>query len=245
MNKNRELTPRERLVFALDVSTIEEARRWVRLLKKSVGMFKVGKELFTAFGPDAVRAVQEEGGKVFLDLKFHDIPNTTAMAAMNAVRLGVGIVNLHATGGLRMMERVVTVVREGCATEGRERPLLLAVTLLTSLAEGDLKEVGITGPVGERVVALASLARRAGMDGVVASPHEVHPIRERLGDGFVILTPGIRPSGSGADDQKRAMTPAEAIGMGSDYIVVGRPIRLSEEPVRAAEAILAEMEGVV
>ncbi|MFQ5328430.1 MAG: orotidine-5'-phosphate decarboxylase [Thermodesulfobacteriota bacterium] len=242
---NNKLTPRERLIFALDVSTIEEARRWVRLLKNHVGMFKVGKELFTAFGPDAVCAVQEEGGKTFLDLKFHDIPNTTAMAAMNAARLGVEIVNLHATGGLRMMERAVTVVHDGCAAEGRERPLLLAVTLLTSLAETELEEVGIAGPTGERVVELAALAKRAGMDGVVASPQEVQPIRERLGDAFVILTPGIRPSGSSADDQRRAMTPAEAIGAGSDYIVVGRPIRLSEEPVRAAEAILAEMEGAV
>ena len=242
---NKKLTPRERLIFALDVSTIEEARRWVKLIKNHVGMFKVGFEFFTAFGPGAVRAVQEEGGEIFLDLKFHDIPNTAAMAAMNAARLGVGIINLHATGGLRMMERVVTVVNEGCEAEGRERPLLLAVTLLTSLAEGDLEEVGITGPVGERVVELASLAKRAGMDGVVASPHEVRPIRERLGDDFVILTPGIRPSGSRSDDQRRAMTPAEAIGAGSDYIVVGRPIRLSEEPVGAAEAILAEIEGAV
>jgi len=245
MNMNNKLTLRERLIFALDVSTIEEAQRWVKLLKNHVGMFKVGYELFTAFGPDAVRAVQEEGGEIFLDLKFHDIPNTTAMAAMNAARLGVGIVNLHATGGRRMMERAVTVVHDGCATEGRERPLLIAVTLLTSLAAGDLEEVGIAGPVGNRVVALASLAKRAGMDGVVASPQEVRPIRERLGESFVIVTPGIRPSGSGSDDQRRAMMPAEAIEAGSDYLVVGRPIRLAEEPVRAAEAIIAEMEGVV
>jgi len=240
----KQLSPRERLIFALDVSTLDEARRWVKLLKDHVGMFKVGKELFTAFGPDAVRAVHDEGGEVFLDLKFHDIPHTAAMASLNAARHGVAIVNLHATGGFSMMERAVTVVREGCEAEGRRRPLLLAVTLLTSLAEDDLADVGIRGPLGERVVELAALAKRAGMDGVVASPHETGRIRKRLGESFIILTPGIRPAGSGSDDQRRIMTPAEAVRTGSDYIVVGRPIRLAKEPVRVTERIIAEIEGV-
>lgn len=232
-----------KVIFALDVHTLEEARRFVSLLKDRVAFFKVGLELFTAFGKEAVKAVQEEGGHVFLDLKLHDIPNTVSKSAEEAVKLGVGMFNLHATGGLEMMRETAARCRDLAENLGRPKPMILAVTILTSLDEGNLKEVGLIGPVPERVVRLAELAQRAGMDGAVASPQEIIPVRQRCGPKFIIVTPGIRPAfaGAGPDDQKRVMTAKEAITAGADYIVIGRPIRLAPNPVAAMDQVLEEI----
>ena len=234
---------RGKIIFALDVATMEEARRFVGLLKDRVGLFKIGLELFTAFGKEAVRAVREEGGRVFLDLKLHDIPNTVSRAAEEAVKLGVDMFNLHATGGSEMMRETVQRCQKTAEKLNRPCPIILAVTVLTSLDEGNLKEVGLTGPIPERVVRLAELAQRTGMDGVVASPREIGSIRKRCGERFVIVTPGIRPSfePTEKDDQKRVMTPREAIAAGANYIVIGRPVRLAPDPAAAIDKVLAEI----
>jgi len=235
--------PGDKIIFALDVSSLEEACRFVGLLKDRVGLFKVGLELFTAFGKEAVRAVQEAGGRVFLDLKFHDIPNTVSRAAEEACKLGVAMFNLHASGGLEMMRDTVKGCRNLADHLGRPHPILLAVTVLTSLAEENLEEIGLRGPIPERVVRLAELANRAGMNGVVASPQEIGPIRQRCGKEFLIVTPGIRPAfiKPGQDDQKRVLTAGEAIAAGADYIVVGRPVRLAPDPAAAMDRIIAEI----
>jgi orotidine-5'-phosphate decarboxylase len=235
--------PGRRVIFALDVSSLEEARRFVRLLKDRTGFFKVGLELFTAFGKEAVRAVQEEGGRVFLDLKFHDIPNTVSRAAEEAVRLGVDMLNLHASGGTEMMRETADRCRKLAEKLSRPKPILLAVTLLTSLDEKNLQEVGLQGPIAERVVALADLAKQAGIDGVVASPQEITAIRRKCGPQFVIVTPGIRPAfaEAGKDDQKRVLTAGEAVLAGADYIVVGRPVRLAPDPAAAMDKVIAEI----
>ncbi|MBI5286003.1 MAG: orotidine-5'-phosphate decarboxylase [Deltaproteobacteria bacterium] len=236
------MTPEDRLIFALDVSSVEEVKRWVNLLKGHVGVFKIGKELFTACGPEAVRVVKEEGGEVFLDLKFHDIPNTVAKAGLEALKLGVKMFNVHAMGGLRMMEAVKKAVDEGVKQGCGKRPLILGVTVLTSMDEGDLKEVGVEKGVEEEVLSLALLTQKAGLDGVVASPREVKAIRQKLGNDFVIATPGIRSPSSKPDDQRRTMTPREAIQAGADYIVVGRPIRGADDPVGVAKRIIDEIQ---
>jgi len=232
-----------RVIFALDVNTLEDARRFVRLLKDRVGLFKVGLELFTALGKEAVQAVKEEGGHVFLDLKLHDIPNTVSRAAEEAVKLGVKMFNLYATGGLEMMRQTAECCRKLAEKLGQPSPGILAVTILTSLDEGNLNEVGLVGPVRERVVRLAELAQRAGVDGVVASPQEIVPIRQRCGPKFIIVTPGIRPAFAEAskDDQKRVMTAKEAIIAGADYIVIGRPVRLAADPAVAMDKLLEEI----
>lgn len=232
---------RERLIFALDVDSFEEAERWVRLLHEKVGVFKVGKQLFTRCGPQVVQMVRREGGEVFLDLKYHDIPNTVAMAGLEACRLGVRMFNVHALGGLEMMAKTVAGVDAFIPRGNRERPLLLAVTILTSSTEETLRQVGIDRPVREMVPRLAKLAREAGMDGVVASSQEVGLIREACGSDFLIVTPGVRPTFAAANDQKRVTTPAAAIAAGADYLVVGRPISAAADPVEAADRILAEM----
>ncbi len=236
---------RRRLIFALDVDAFAEAERWVRLLRDQVGVFKVGKQLFTRCGPDVVRMIRAEGGEVFLDLKYHDIPNTVAMATVEACRLGVRICNLHALGGREMMERTVAEVDARYPRGSKERPLLLAVTILTSSTEQTLREVGIEHPVSEMVPRLARLARDAGIDGVVASPQEVELIRKACGDGFAIVTPGVRPAESSLDDQKRVMTPGRAIAAGADFLVIGRPISAAADPVAAAAAILGEMAAAL
>jgi orotidine-5'-phosphate decarboxylase len=232
-----------KVIFALDVPTLEETRRLVSLLQDRVGLFKVGLELFTAFGKEAVKTVQQEGGEVFLDLKLHDIPNTVSRAAEEAVKLGVQMFNLHATGGLEMMRETADRCKRMAQKLGRPSPKILAVTILTSLDEDNLKEVGLVGPLPERVVSLAVLAKKAGIDGVVASPQEILPIRQRCGPKFIIVTPGIRPAfaESGKDDQKRVMTAREAILAGADFIVIGRPVRLAPDPAAAMDKVLAEI----
>ncbi len=230
---------RKKTIFALDVHGLDDIDRWAETLTGKVGMFKVGKELFTACGPAAVKAVQRQGGQVFLDLKFHDIPNTVANAMLGAARLGVTLANLHALGGAEMMSAAVTAVHR--EFNDSERPRLLAVTILTSSTVETLRQVGIEHSVQDMVVRLARLARESGMDGVVASPIEIGLIRDACGPDFLIVTPGVRPSFAAADDQKRIMTPAEAVRCGADYLVIGRPIAKAADPAYAAECIAAEI----
>jgi orotidine-5'-phosphate decarboxylase len=230
---------RSKIIFALDVPTFAEAQHWASTLAGQVGMFKVGKQLFTAHGPDIVRMVRDSGGEVFLDLKYHDIPNTVAMASLEAARLGAKLINLHALGGYEMMAKTMETLDR--AFTGGDRSRVLAVTILTSSTGETLREVGIEIPVPEMVVRLARLAQRAGIDGVVASPLEVGLIREACGPDFLIVTPGVRPSFAAVDDQKRIMTPGEAVRAGADYLVIGRPISAAKEPLAAVEAIVQEI----
>jgi orotidine-5'-phosphate decarboxylase len=233
---------RARLIVALDVSSVPEALDLVRLLKSEVGMFKVGKQLFTHAGPQVVRQIRELGGEVFLDLKFHDIPRTVAKAAAEATRLGVRIFDVHASGSLGMMKQTIAEVTKVCRTEGLAKPKILAVTVLTSLNRDDLKRVGVMAGVESQVVRLAKLARQAGMDGVVASPQEIARIRKECGRSFLIVCPGVRPRSGSWEDQKRVLTPEAAIRAGADYLVVGNPIREAADPVKAARDVVAAME---
>jgi orotidine-5'-phosphate decarboxylase len=233
---------RERLIVALDVDTLKQAKELVQMLAGEVGLFKVGKQLFTHAGPQAVQLIQELGGEIFLDLKFHDIPNTVAKAAIEATRLGVKMFNVHASGSLEMMRTTVKEVERVCRRQKLRRPIMLGVTVLTSLNQDDLQRVGVEHKVADQVVRLALLTKEAGMDGVVASPHEVGDIRKACGPSFVIVTPGVRPAQSKNNDQQRVMTPSDAVRAGVDYIVVGRPILESADPVSAARAIVADME---
>ena len=228
------MNPKDRLIVALDVDSREKAVRLVEELGPHVGMFKVGKELFTSEGPEIVRDIVGGGGKVFLDLKFHDIPNTVAKAVGAASRLGAFFVTLHVSGGRAMLEAAASAL----PAEGTQ---LLGVTVLTSHTDESLKEVAAAGTVAETVRRLAILARESGIDGVVCSPHEVRSIREAVGDGLLIVTPGIRPSGAALGDQARVTTPLEALQLGCDYIVVGRPITAASSPKDAAKAIVEEL----
>lgn len=240
--RGRARSMRARLIVALDVASVREATALVDRLVGEVGVFKVGKQLFLHAGPQIVRAIRDRGGEVFLDLKFHDIPRTVARAAAEATRMGVLMFDVHASGSLEMMRRTVAEVNRVCRAEGLRRPKVLAVTVLTSLSREDLRQVGVVRGVEHQVVRLATLAREAAMDGVVASPLEIAPIRRACGPDFLIVTPGIRLEGDPRDDQKRAATPEEAIRAGADYLVVGQPIRDAADPVAAARAIVAAME---
>jgi orotidine-5'-phosphate decarboxylase len=233
---------REKIIFALDVNEFSDVEKWSNLLATKVGMFKIGKQLFTSSGPAAVRMIQKHGGEVFLDLKYHDIPNTVAMATLEAARLGVKLTNLHALGGYEMMATTMDALDK--EFKGAERAKVLAVTILTSSTAETLRGIGIEHSVPDMVVRLAKLAKSAGVDGVVASPHEVRQIREACGSDFLIVTPGVRPAFASADDQKRIMTPAEAIAQGADYLVIGRPISAAIDPVTAADLIVDEIMAV-
>jgi orotidine-5'-phosphate decarboxylase len=233
---------RARLIFALDVSSVNDATDFVDRLSREVGMFKVGKQLFLCAGPQIVHMIRERGGEVFLDLKFHDIPRTVAKAAVEATRMGARMFDVHASGSLEMMQRTIAEVSKVCRAEGLRRPKMLAVTVLTSLNRDDLKRVGVMSGVENQVVRLARLAKEAGMDGVVASPQEIAPIRKECGRGFLIVTPGVRLHGGTWEDQKRVMTPEAAIRAGADYLVIGQPIREAADPVAAAREIVAAME---
>lgn len=236
-------TMKEKLIVALDVETVQQARELFNSLRDLVDMFKIGSQLFTAEGPEIVREIVRSGSKVFLDLKFHDIPNTVRAAGVEATRLGVSIFNVHALGGKEMMQRTAEAVSEVAVKEGLERPLVIAVTVLTSTSTTELAQIGIDSDPESSVVRLSLLADSSGMDGVVASPHELKPVRAAVGrPDFTIITPGVRPGLSGLDDQKRVMTPAQAIGAGADYIVVGRPITRASDPVDATRQILREMD---
>ncbi len=228
------LTPKDRLVVALDVPDAGRALELVSALQGSVGLFKVGMELFTAAGPSVVRDIIEGGEGVFLDLKFHDIPHTVRGAAQRAGHLGVSLLTVHGLGGRAMLEAAVEAVR---GSETR----VLAITVLTSHDQTSLAEVGVRGTLVDRAVSLARLAQACGVDGVVASPHEIAAIRGACGTDLLIVTPGIRPPGFETGDQARATTPKEAVAAGADYLVVGRPITAAADPVAAARAIVEEM----
>jgi orotidine-5'-phosphate decarboxylase len=236
------LTPADRLVIALDVDSDAEALGLVAELKDSVGMFKVGHQLFTAHGPDIVRRIIGMGGRVFLDLKYHDIPNTVAKASSEAVKLGVSIFNVHALGGLDMMNAAADAVQETAEKYNLPAPILLAVTVLTSMdGRGLRRELKITRSLPRQVAHLARLAQRAGMHGVVASPQEIKMLRRSVRGAFIILTPGVRPAWAGKDDQKRVMTPGEALKAGADFIVLGRPVLKAPDRKAAVEKILEEI----
>lgn len=237
------LTARERLILALDIDSDREALEIVAELKNDLGMFKVGHQLFTAYGPDIVRKITGKGGKVFLDLKYHDIPNTVAKASAEAVKLGVSIFNVHALGGLDMMKATAESAIETAEQHHLPVPIMLAVTILTSMDEKSLRrELKITRSLQREVCHLARLAQRAGMHGVVASPQEVKLLRRTVRGNFVILTPGVRPAWAGKDDQKRIMTPAEAFSAGADYLVIGRPVLKAKDRKAAVHKILEEIK---
>ena len=230
------------LVVALDVETAQEALSLVERLRGLVGMFKVGSQLFTTAGPEIVRKITALGEQVFLDLKFHDIPNTVAKAGLEAARLGVRIFNIHTLGGSEMMRTTVETIKEAVERERIARPLILGVTILTSHTPESLTQIGIERKLEDEVVHLATLSRAAGLDGVVASPHEIIPVRQAIDDpGFILLTPGIRPTGVAYNDQSRVMTPAAAVRAGANYLVIGRPITAAADPIEAALKVQAEL----
>ncbi len=235
-------SPGERLLVALDVPSLEEATRLLDELSGLVGGCKVGSQLFTAAGPAAVEAARKRGFQVFLDLKYHDIPSTVAGAVREATRLGVFMLNVHAAGGTAMMRAAASAAARAADDLGVRRPLVLAVTVLTSLDRRALQaELGVATSVAGHVLHLAGLAQAAGLDGCVASPHEIRALRVQCGARWVIVTPGIRPAGTaGADDQVRVATPRAALAAGADYLVVGRPITAAPDRRAAAEALLRE-----
>ncbi|MGI8812183.1 MAG: orotidine-5'-phosphate decarboxylase [Pyrinomonadaceae bacterium] len=237
---------KDKLILALDVAGAAEAREIVAELGGAVGAFKIGLQLFTAAGPDLVRELTRKGHRIFLDLKFHDIPNTVAKASVEAARLGVWMFNLHTLGGHEMMRQAADEVSETCGRENLAKPLIIGVTVLTSSDAGTLTEIGIERSVEDEVLALARLAEEAGLDGVVASPIESHAVRRsKIGSAFLIVTPGVRPDSATNDDQKRVTTPGAALSGGSDYIVVGRPILRAKNRSAAASAIVESMTSVV
>jgi len=237
---------KDRLFVALDVDTAEQALELVSALSECTQRFKVGSRLFTAAGPAVVRKIVASGADVFLDLKFHDIPNTVAAAAAAATRLGLFMFNLHVSGGREMMSRAVESASQVAAKEGVRPPLVIGVTVLTSTDENTLREIGIAASMEEQVLSLASMSAAAGLDGVVASPREARLIRTAIDrPGFVIVTPGIRPAEASNDDQKRVMTPVEAISAGADYLVVGRPITAAQDPISACRKVITEIKGAL
>jgi orotidine-5'-phosphate decarboxylase len=225
---------RERLIVALDVSSAAEAQKLVARIGDAAGIYKVGLQLFTAEGPSVVRDLVSSGRRVFLDSKLHDIPTTVGLAVESAAELGVYMLTLHASGGSAML-RAATEAAAG-------RINLLAVTVLTSLSDEDMQEIGVSGRASDQVLRMASLAQSSGCQGIVASPRESSMVRKALGEGFAIVTPGIRPSGAETNDQQRIATPAQAISNGASHIVVGRPITHAPDPAKAAQAIISEME---
>ena len=229
---------KDKILVALDVESREQALSLADSLRGSVGGFKIGSRLFTAEGPSMVRALAERGDRIFLDLKFHDIPNTVATAVDAATRLGVWMVNVHAGGGTAMMRAAREAAHESAARHNVTPPLVIAVTVLTSMNQAVLKETGIIIDLMDQVMRLAELTKEAGLDGVVASPRETAGIRKRCGRDFLIVTPGIRGAGDAKDDQHRTMSPEEAVAAGASYLVIGRPIIAAPDPKAAAAAMV-------
>ncbi len=235
-----------KLIVALDVKDLDEAERLMDRLQGQVRLYKLGAQLLTEAGPEAVQRVRRRGCGIFYDMKFHDIPRTVAAAVTAACRFGATMVNVHASGGREMMAAAAEAARALAEETEQPRTLILGVTVLTSLnAEILSGELGVARAVQEQVVALARLAQAAGLDGVVASPPEIAAVREACGPAFIILTPGIRPKGSEAGDQKRFLTPGEAVAAGADYLVVGRPVVQAKDPAATVRQILDEMEAAL
>ncbi len=227
------------IIVAVDFSNTKSAWNFIDKVEPKDCRLKIGKELFTHAGPDFIKQIQQKGFDIFLDLKFHDIPNTVAKAVAAAADLGVWMTNIHASGGVRMME----AAKDALYQYGKDAPLLIAVTVLTSMESSDLKEIGIEVSPLEQATRLALLAKNCGLDGVVCSAKEVQSFRTRLGSDFKLVTPGIRPAGSTPDDQRRIMTPQRAQAAGSDYLVIGRPITQAEDPSKALQAILSTLDS--
>ena len=233
---------KDKLIVALDVETARVALEVFAALREHAATFKVGSQLFTAAGPALVREIVAAGARVFLDLKFHDIPAVVASAGREAARLGVSLFTVHAAGGSEMLKRVAEAVADTSEREGLERPRVLGVTVLTSSDAATLAEAGVESSVEQQVERLARLTASCGLDGVVASPHEIGLVRRAVArEGFLIVTPGVRPRGAAHDDQRRVMTPAEAVRAGADFVVVGRAILGAPDRVRAAREVVAEM----
>jgi orotidine-5'-phosphate decarboxylase len=245
MAPNTTILPKDRLIIALDVETADNALRIVRETAQFAGAFKIGLQLFASEGPRFVGELCSAGHKIFLDLKFHDIPNTVAKAGVEAARLGVWMFNIHALGGNEMMRRCVSEVGSFSESSNIPKPKIIAVTVLTSSSDDTLREIGIEAKANDEVVRLAKLAESGGLDGVVASARETELIRQSCGSKFLIVTPGIRPSDASNDDQQRVMTPVDAIRAGADHLVVGRPITSVTDVSAAAEKILNEISSAL
>jgi len=238
-----EIPYRDRIIVALDTNDILMCNRLIDTLQNEIKLFKIGKELFTACGNEAISAIHDKGARCFLDLKYHDIPNTVAKASAVACRRGIFMFNVHASGGKKMMKAARDAVCGEAEKRGIEKPIILAVTVLTSLGEGELqKEIGIVRSLEDQVVHLARMAKETGLDGVVASAKEIRLIKKALGDDFKVVTPGIRPEWADKQDQTRVVTPKEAFKMGADYIVIGRPITASADPLQSVQRIIKELE---
>lgn len=237
MSVRQKLDPHERLIVAIDGITLKDAERLVRLLKDEVEIFQVGLPLYTAVGPDVIKMIKDHGSRVFLDLKYHDIPSTVARAVYVASKFGAFMINVHASGGHKMLGEALAASRD--ATGGKNSPVMLAVTVLTSMES--LGDIGVQYEVREQVVRLAMLAKQEGYKGVLASPLEIKPIRKACGLAFIIVTPGIRSIGAEYDDQKRISGPKQAIEAGADYLIMGRPITEQKDPLAAVRAIIKEM----
>ena len=235
----------EKIIVALDVDSAQAAREVVDELKSDVGAFKIGLQLFASEGPAFVREIADKGVRIFLDLKFHDIPNTVAAAGVEAAKLGVWMFNVHALGGTEMMRATAETLAESCDKQKISKPKLIGVSVLTSSDANNLREVGIETDIERQVLRLAKLAADCSLDGVVASPHEAGIIRESHPDDFLIVTPGIRPKIATHDDQKRVMTPGSAVAAGSSYVVIGRPIMLAENRLAAVKQICNEVEAAI
>lgn len=232
-----DISPIDRIFCAVDTPKLDDAVMLADLLAGEVGAIKLGKEFFTAHGPDGVKRIADCGHKIFLDLKFHDIPNTVAGAIRAALPLNCAVMTVHASGGPAMLE----AARDAAAEAGPKRPKVVAVTVLTSLDDADLAAVGQQGTSSDQVLRLARLTQESGVDGVVCSPHEVALLRREIGDDFALVVPGVRPDWAGADDQKRIMTPGEAVAAGANHLVIGRPITRAQDPVAAARRIAEEI----
>jgi orotidine-5'-phosphate decarboxylase len=232
---------KEKIIVALDVETASQAREIVRELREEVGAFKIGLQLFTSAGSSFVRELTQKDVKIFLDVKFHDIPNTVAKASVEVARSGVWMFNIHALGGGEMIRRTVEAVEEICDRENLEKPKIIGVTILTSSNQETLKQVGIDKEITSQVLNLAQISAKYGLNGVVASPLETSLIRQEIGEDFLIVTPGIRPKLETNDDQKRVMTASEAVRNGSDYLVIGRPILRADNRLAAVRQILEEI----
>ena len=239
-------TAKERLILALDMDTREKAEEWVHKMKTHVGMFKVGLQLFTKDGSELVKSIRKRGGRIFLDLKFHDIPNTVAGACASACSLGVDLVNVHALGGKAMIRAAAQSLKDSSAKMRVAKPKLLAVTILTSHDARSLKQdVGLRLAPAKEVVRLAKMAQASGAEGVVCSPREIALVRKACGPRFLIVTPGIRSARDEMGDQKRTLTAPQAVAAGADYIVVGRPILNAPDPAEYAKGLVAEMEAAL